>query len=283
MVAEELRRARAAGLRGLGGLRRGAARADLRDGRRSWTPPVGRRPVVEARGSCCGPPSADGGDEFTVARDRGRLAGAWATSPSAGCGRPTSATTRRSASSPTGSTGSVSRPGCSSWAPWRATRSSSATRTTPWCSTSSPGSTPVPRPWAGAARTTGSRRSGRRPGDAATSRRRMAERAEGETRADVARRLDRPRLRADGLRDRQRRRPRLGRERPRRMTRSVVTAAQRVVVKVGLLLADQRRGRHRPGPDAAAGRRARRGPRPGRRGRAGLLRRDRRRVSRRWA
>ena len=38
-----------------------------------------------------------------------RAGGCAARSPSAGCGRPTSATTRRSASSPTGSTGSASR------------------------------------------------------------------------------------------------------------------------------------------------------------------------------
>ena len=35
------------------------------------------------------------------------------------------------------------------------------------------------------------------------------------------------------------------------MTRTEVTAARRVVVKVGLVLADDRRGRDRPGPRAA--------------------------------
>ena len=78
-------------------------------------------------------------------RDRRWAGRCAAPSRSAGCGRPTSATTRRSASSPTGSTGSGSRPGCSSSGPRRATPSSSATRTTPWSSTSSPASTPVPR------------------------------------------------------------------------------------------------------------------------------------------
>jgi GTP-binding protein len=70
------------------------------------------RPVAEATRIVLRPPSADGGDDFTVTETADGLAGARRPSPSAGCGRPTSATTRPSASSPTGSTGSGSRPGC---------------------------------------------------------------------------------------------------------------------------------------------------------------------------
>ena len=131
-------RAGPAGLPGQRRLGRGAARAHLRDGRDRRRGPggQGRRrddpdrapPAVRRRWR-----RLHGG------RDRRWAGRCAAPSPSAGCGRPTSATTRRSASSPTGSTGSGSRPGCSSSGPRRATPSSSATRTTPWSSTSSPG------------------------------------------------------------------------------------------------------------------------------------------------
>ena len=53
--------------------------------------------------------------EFEVAREGGwRVRG---VKPDAGCGRPTSATPRPSATWPTGSTGSASRTGCSCSAP----------------------------------------------------------------------------------------------------------------------------------------------------------------------
>ncbi len=95
--------------------------------------------------------------------------GCAAPSPSAGCGRPTSATTRPWASSPTGSTGSVSRRGCWSWARRRATPSSSGTPTTPSSSTSVRTWTPAPRTSPAVARTSGSTRSGRPPVVAARS------------------------------------------------------------------------------------------------------------------
>ena len=81
-------------------------------------------------------------------------------------------------------------PAASSSVPRRATPSSSATPTTRWSSTSSPASTPAPRSSAAVARTSAS--TSDRP---AAHRRRaiqegLPERAEGETRADVARRLD---------------------------------------------------------------------------------------------
>ena len=117
-------RARAAGLPGLAPPRaRGCASSPSRWPRSSPRP--GRpRAVAEATRIVLRPPaSADGGDDFTVGRDRRRAGGCAAPSRSAGCGRPTSATTRRSASSPTGSTGSASRRGCSSSAPRRATPS----------------------------------------------------------------------------------------------------------------------------------------------------------------
>ncbi len=56
-------------------------------------------PVAEATRIVLRPPSVDGGEDFTVARsdvDGQRAGGCGAPSPSAGSGRPTSATTRRS-------------------------------------------------------------------------------------------------------------------------------------------------------------------------------------------
>ena len=103
-------RARPAGLRrSRAAVRRGPARADLRDGRDRRGRAGAAKPVVEPTRIVLRPPSADGGDDFTVTADRRGLAGARRRSPSAGCARPTSATTRPSASSPTGSTGSASR------------------------------------------------------------------------------------------------------------------------------------------------------------------------------
>jgi hypothetical protein len=171
-------------------------------------------------------------------RDRGRLASCAARSPSAGCARPTSATTRPSASSPTGSTGSASRTA------GRARRRGGRRRpdrrhpTTPSSSTSSPASTPAPRCSAAAARTSASTRSARRPSPPRRSTRRCRA-AENETRADVARRLDRAEGASappDVLRDRLPTTP-TGRVRPGHPTRGPHAArrspAKRVVVKVG--------------------------------------------------
>ena len=126
-------------------------------------------------------------------RDRRRLAGARRRSPSAGCGRPTSATTRPSASSPTGSTGSASRRG---WSQLGAGEGDAVL-------IGDPDNAVVFdfKPGIDA----GAEMLGRRGEDQrfdeerpAAQRRRaideaMPDRAEGETRADVARRLDKPR------------------------------------------------------------------------------------------
>ena len=92
----------------------------------SRCPPSSRRRAPRSRsprrpGSCCARPAPTAP---TTSRSRrparaGECAG---RSPSGGSGRPTSATTRRSASSPTGSTGSASRRSWSRWARSRATR-----------------------------------------------------------------------------------------------------------------------------------------------------------------
>ena len=214
--------------------------------------------------------------EFTVRETgdprqaRTRAGGCAAPSPSAGCGRPTSATTRPSASSPTGSTGSASRPGCSQLGAVEGDTCSSATPTTPWSSTSSPASTPAPRCSAAAARTSGSTRRVRPPAAAATIDEAMPDRGEGETRADVARRLDSPT--ADDEPDRLRRRPRptLAADDPgatqRRMTgrgpaRAGRRGAARVVVKVGSSSLTTAAGGIDPERVRRAGRRARRRPR----------------------
>ena len=85
--------------------------------------PPSRR--AEGRGHAHRDPAAGqgGGAEFTIKRDPGRrLARARREARALGPARPTSATTRRWASSPTGSTGSVSRRSCWPWAPSRGTR-----------------------------------------------------------------------------------------------------------------------------------------------------------------
>ena len=79
--------------------------------------------AVEAQRIVIRPPSADGADDFSRRPRPTTAGGCAARSPSAGCARPTSPTTRRSGSSPTGSTGSASRSAWSSSAPARATRS----------------------------------------------------------------------------------------------------------------------------------------------------------------
>ena len=106
------------GVRGVGGRARGPARADLRDGR-AWS----RRRRADAAAGRSRPgivlrPKAVDDSGFTVtARGRGPLPRARRDSPSAGCGRPTSPTTRPSATSPTGWPGSASRTGSWPWAP----------------------------------------------------------------------------------------------------------------------------------------------------------------------
>ena len=88
----------------------------------------------------------------------------------------------------------------------------------------------------------------------------MDDRAEGETRADVARRLDQARA-SDGAG-----RPDVVRDRLRRTTRTQsrteVTDARRVVVKVGSSSLTTAGGGIDPAPGPAAGRRARRPPAP---------------------
>ena len=98
---------------------------------------------------------------------------------------------------------------------------------------------------------------------AATGRRRaideaMADRAEGETRADVARRLDQRQARPGGTR-----RTRSGRTKTRTGERrgTEVTAARRVVVKIGSSSLTTATGGIDPEPGAHAGRRPRRDPR----------------------
>ena len=106
--AEDVAAARLAGLPGQRVQPRGPARADVRDGRDRRGPP--------GRGAERGAdPHRDPADvAHAVAPSSrsprpARAGGCAARSPSAGCGRPTSATTRPSASSPTGSTGSAWR------------------------------------------------------------------------------------------------------------------------------------------------------------------------------
>ena len=100
-------------------------------------------PASRPPGSCFGP----GGRRPGVrGRARGRL-GSWcgAASRPTGCARPTSPTTRRSATWPTGWPSSVSRTPCSRPVPRPATRWSSATVRAPWCSTGSRPCGPAPR------------------------------------------------------------------------------------------------------------------------------------------
>ncbi len=84
--------------------------------------------------------------------------------------------------------------------------------------------------------------------------------AEGETRADVARRFDQARA-SDGRRP-DPRRTRSAPRTTRMQSRTEVTDARRVVVKVGSSSPDHGRRRHRPGSGPAPGRRARGHPRP---------------------
>ena len=138
-----------------------------------------------ASASCCGRASSTAATttSSTSTRRAPDAAGASAApSRSAGCGRPTSATTRPSASSPTGSTGSASRTRLVELGAVEGDAVLIGARTTPSSSTSSPGSTPAPRCSAAAARTSASTES--RP---AAQRRRaideaMPERGEGEAR-----------------------------------------------------------------------------------------------------
>ena len=149
-----------------------------------------------------------------------RAGGCAARSPSAGCARPTSATTRPSASSPTGSTGSASRPGWSSSAPSEGDAVLIGHPDNSVVFDFKPGID------------AGAEMLGRRGEDQrfdedrpAAQRRRdiqeaMAERAETETRADVARRLDQEPARGGSSGPMSyeigsHRRPRLGRVRPR--------------------------------------------------------------------
>ena len=102
MVRRRPRGARAAGLRDLRRDPRGAARADLRDGRARAPSARASAPRRRSRpGSCSGPPAVDDA-EFTVTREGDGAGGCAARSRSAGSGRPTSPTTRPSATSPTG-------------------------------------------------------------------------------------------------------------------------------------------------------------------------------------
>ena len=191
IVIDELRGRGLTVVPGLRGQPRGAARA-----RRSRWPQVvagraGRPPG--RRGAAHRDPAAGRLRDPRLHRhpDRRRAGGSGATSPSAGSGRPTSPTTRPSASSPTGSTGSASRTGCSRWAPPRATRSSSAPRTNSVVFDFKPmvdaGASVL-----GSRRGEDNRFEEQRP---AVRRRRAIdaaydERGEGEARADVARRAD---------------------------------------------------------------------------------------------
>ena len=223
------------------------------------------------------PPRPPAAPSSPSTRRPARAGGCAARSPSAGCGRPTSATTRPSASSPTGSTGSASRTGCSSSAP-------------------SEGDTVLIgdadnavvfdfKPMVDA----GAEMLGRRGEDQrfetsrpAAERRRAIDAAmptaararpaptwpAGSSEPDDADvhdadwgwTEDDPDDAEDAVTARGGRRGRAGRGQGR------------------LLVADHRRRRHRPRPGARAGRRARRRPRARRRGGAGLLRRDRRRA-----
>ncbi|CAM5565705.1 GTPase Obg [Streptomyces californicus] len=101
---------------------------------------------------------------------RGPLPRYAARSPNAGCARPTSTTTRPSATSRTGSTASASRTRWSRRAHGPATASPSAPRTTPSSSTGSRPCRPAPRCSAVAARTTAWRRRAPRRSAAGTAR-----------------------------------------------------------------------------------------------------------------
>ncbi len=106
----------------------------------------------------------------------------------------------------------------------------------------------------------------------------MPERSEGETRADVARRFDRPDFGPRSYEIGSAGRPRPGRERPAPMTRSAGDRRPPDRGQGRVVVADESRGWHRCRTDAPPGRRTRRGAGPWCRGGAGLLRGDRRRA-----
>ena len=257
------------------------------------------KPVVETQRIVLRPPSADGGDDFTVTRDRRGLAGA--RREARALGPPDRLQQRRGRRLPLRPAQPARRRDAArrGRAPMRATPSSSATPTTRSSSTSSPASTPAPRCSAAAARTSASRRSAPPTVAGARSRRRMEDRSETETRADVARRLDQP----ETVRPRRRTRSappttrtgaatapsRTGPRttpppvaepcaRPCRPPRRGRPAARRIVVKVGSSSLTTAAGgidpaRVRRLVDVLAAR-----ARPRRRGRPGLLGRHRRRA-----
>ena len=253
-------------------VRRGPARADLRDGRDRRRAARGRRPVAEATRIVLRPPGGRRRRRLHGHADRRGLAGARRRSPSAGCARPTSATTRPSASSPTGSTGSASRSGCSSSAPRRATTVLIGARRQ-----------------RGRLRLQAQRRRRRRDarpprrGPAASTRparprdrRRDIDEGDGrpsaedETRADVARRLDQDASRPDeSAAPASARCPTRSAPRTTPTGTAVTTDRSAAPTEPGrrrpthrrqgrLVVADHRRRRHRPGARTQPGRRARR-------------------------
>ena len=215
-------------------LRRGAARADLRDGRDRRRPRAGRHAGRrDASGSCSARRRRATAAPTSPSPRPARAGGCAARSPSAGSARPTSATTRPSASSPTGSTGSASRtrllelgavegdtvlighpdnavvfdfkPGVDAGAEMLGRRGEDQR-----FDEERPAAAPTPR----------------------RSTRRMDERGEGETRADVARRLDQARGRGPtSLRDRRRPRtptgPRTTPDERRRLTTAAASEVDR--------------------------------------------------------
>ena len=181
------------------------------------------RPVVETKRIVIRPPGSTAAASSTIT-ETPRAGACAARSPSAGCVRPTSATTRPSASSPTASTGSASRT--------RLVKLGAHEGDTVLIGPADNAVVFDFKPSVEA----GAEMLGRRGEDerlreerpAATRRRdieeKMPERSESETRADVARRIDRFQgrhtqdghqlgHRPDVLRDRLQGRPRLGRRR----------------------------------------------------------------------
>ncbi len=268
------RRARLAGLPGQRRQPRGPARADVRDGR-------------DRRGAAGGDPEgrdhphrdpAPGRLEAassSPSRRPARAGACAATSPSAGSGRPTSATTRPSASSPTGSTGSA----------WRQKLVELGAVEGDPVLIGHPDNAVVFdfKPGIDA----GAQMLGRRGEDQrftesrpAAQRRRaidaaMPDRCRGR---DPGRRG--PSLRRGARSDRRRLRRRLGRGRPggrRAMTRVVGRHGPARRGQGGVVVADDGHGWHRPRPGARPGRQPGRRTQPGSRPRPGLVRRDRRR------
>ncbi len=104
----------ARGLRRVRGQRRdprGPARAVVRDGRAGRQARARRRRPPDPTRIVLRPRAVDDAG-FTVTRGGRPVTSSAASSPSAGCGRPTSPTTRPSATWPTGSPGSASRTRC---------------------------------------------------------------------------------------------------------------------------------------------------------------------------